>query len=154
MVLSGDQEAALSSVNTLPGDWASWKIAELVLWRFCNPVRDWKLPALFRCFEIQSFIFSLFYLYACYYTEWVSAQSCLTFCNPMDCNPQGRFKRLHFASWWWSSLLQHRRGVPINYSRGIIFEGSFPLFKVAWCIEMSISGVYKQRDYMRKQLQS
>ena len=72
MVLSREQEVALSSVNTLPGDWASWKIAELVLWRFCNPVGDWKLLALFRCFEMQSFIFSLFYLYACYYRERMS----------------------------------------------------------------------------------
>ena len=62
MVLSGEQEAALSSVNTLPGDWASWKIVEPVLWRLCNPVRDWKLPALFRCFEIQSFIFFLYFI--------------------------------------------------------------------------------------------
>ena len=91
------------------------------------------------------YFFSLFYLYACYYGEWVSAQLCLTLCNPMDCSPQGRFKRLilpHDDEAVCSSITEHCLSIT---HMALFSKVVFPHLKVAWCIEMNLCGFYKQK---------
>ena len=107
-------------------------------------VWSWKGKHIISCYWDQELV--VFIKYA---LHWMHAQSCLTLCNPMDCNPLGssvhgifQARRLEWVAISFSSLLN----INFSFEKGLCYLKERPLFSsLLFPPKKSHSQIFKKR---------